>query len=216
MFISFEGIEGCGKTTQIRRLARRLSGYGILLVTTLEPGGTRIGKKIRRILLDSHNRDLSPLAELILYAADRAQHIEEVIKPALDQGKWVICDRFFDATVAYQGRARGQDMRLIGTLNEKVTQGIRPDITFLLDCPVEVGLDRALRRNKDLLTKGQDRFERERLDFHMEVRRGYLELARKNHKRFVIIDAGLSKHEVEQEIFQHIRPVLDEWRDKDY
>ncbi|NNG07208.1 MAG: dTMP kinase [Desulfobacteraceae bacterium] len=209
MFITFEGIEGCGKTTQVKRFAKRLKGLGISLITTLEPGGTRIGKDIRKILLDSRNRNLSPLTELFLYAADRAQHVEELIKPALDEGKWVICDRFFDATVAYQGIARGQDMELIGILNEEATQGIQPDITFLLDCPVHMGLNRALERNETQSQKGQDRFEREALDFHRAVREGYLELARKNQDRFVIIDTTLPKDEVEEKIFQHIEPFLD-------
>lgn len=209
MFITFEGIEGCGKTTQVKRFAKRLKGLGISLITTLEPGGTRIGKDIRKILLDSRNRNLSPLTELFLYAADRAQHVEELIKPALDEGKWVICDRFFDATVAYQGIARGQDMELIGILNEEATQGIQPDITFLLDCPVHMGLNRALERNEAQSQKGQDRFEREALDFHRAVREGYLELARKNQDRFVIIDTTLPKDEVEEKIFQHIEPFLD-------
>ena len=208
MFITFEGIEGCGKTTQIKRLAKRMDRYGIPLITTLEPGGTRIGRDIRTILLDSQNKDLSPLAELILYAADRAQHIEEVIKPALDQEKWVLCDRFFDATVAYQGSARGLDIGLITMLNETVTQGIRPDMTFLLDCPVEVGLDRALKRIQEPSQKGQDRFEREKLDFHREVRKGYLSLAR-NNKRFIIINATLTEVEVEEEIFRNIEPFVN-------
>jgi len=214
LFITFEGIEGCGKTTQVKRLVKRLNSEGISLVTTLEPGGTRIGKSIRHILLDASNRDLSPLAELILYIADRAQHVEEVIKPALDQGKWVICDRFFDATLAYQGTARGQDMELIRILNNKATHGIRPDITFLLDCPVEMGLDRALKRNRDLSQEDQDRFERERLEFHREVRKGYLELARKEDKRFVVINAALTEDDVEQEIFQSLSPILDEKREE--
>lgn len=209
MFITFEGIEGCGKTTQVRRFVRRLKRRGIPLVTTLEPGGTRIGKKIRRILLDARNKDLSPLTELILYAADRAQHVEEVIRPALDQGKWIICDRFFDATVVYQGKARGQDMKLIRILNEKATRGIWPDITYLLDCPVDTGLGRALKRNETQSQKGQDRFEREALVFHNAVREGYLELARENKNRFVIIDATLPKNEVEGKIFQHIEPYLE-------
>jgi dTMP kinase len=209
LFITFEGIEGCGKTTQVKRFAKRLKGLGISLITTLEPGGTRIGKDIRKILLDSRNRNLSPLTELFLYAADRAQHVEELIKPALDEGKWVICDRFFDATVAYQGIARGQDMELIGILNEEATQGIQPDITFLLDCPIHMGLNRALERNETQSQKGQDRFEREALDFHRAVREGYLELARKNQDRFVIIDTTLPKDEVEEKIFQHIEPFLD-------
>jgi dTMP kinase len=209
LFITFEGIEGCGKTTQIKRFVKRLRKYGIPLIMTLEPGGTRVGKNIRRILLDPRNKNLSPLTELILYAADRAQHVEEVIKPALDQGKWVICDRFIDATVVYQGIARGQDMRLVDILNDKATQRIRPDITFLLDCPVDMGLDRAIKRNEAPSHKGQDRFERETLDFHKEVRRGYLDLACKNKKRFIIIDATLPKDEVEEKIFQYIKPHLN-------
>ncbi|MGD2127236.1 MAG: dTMP kinase [Desulfobacteraceae bacterium] len=208
MFITFEGIEGCGKTTQIKRLVRRLKRYGIPVVNTLEPGGTQIGKHIRGILLDSLNKNLTPLAELTLYAADRAQHVAEVIKPALDQGNWVICDRFFDATVVYQGSARGQDMQLIQLLNEKVTRGIRPDMTFLLDCPVEVGLERALERNETGLDKGQDRFENEKMAFHEKVRQAYLALARKEGKRFIIIEAIADKDEVEEEIFRHIKPHL--------
>jgi dTMP kinase len=208
LFITFEGIEGCGKTTQVRRFVKRLKGLGISLVTTLEPGGTRIGKDIRKILLDSCNKNLSSLAELILYAADRAQHVEEVIKPALEEGKWVICDRFLDATVVYQGMARGQDMELIRVLNEKATQGILPDITYLLDCPPDMGLDRALKRNETQSQKGQDRFEREALDFHKAVREGYLDLAQQDQDRYVIIDATLPKDEVEGLIFQHIEQVL--------
>ena len=209
MFITFEGIEGCGKTTQVKRLVKRLEGYNIPLITTLEPGGTDIGRRIRKILLDSNNRNLSPLTELLLYAADRAQHVEEVIKQALDQGKWVICDRFFDATVAYQGSAREQDMELIKILNDKVTKGIKPDLTFLLDCPEEVGLGRAITRNKTQSQQGQDRFEREKLDFHRAVREGYLELARKNRKRFAVVDAKLTEDEVEKKIFDHIKPFLN-------
>ena len=209
MFITFEGIEGCGKTTQARRFVKRLKKRGISLITTLEPGGTRVGRDIRKILLDTRNKNLSPFAELILYAADRAQHVEEVIKPALEEGKWVVCDRFLDATVVYQGIARGQDMELIRILNEKATQGIRPDITYLLDCPVDMGLGRALKRNEAESQKGQDRFEREAIDFHKAVREGYLALARKDQDRFVVIDASLPKDQVEGEIFQHMEPFLD-------
>lgn len=208
MFITFEGIEGCGKTTQIEKFAETLKKHGIPLITTFEPGGTRIGRDIRRILLDARNKDLSSLAELILYAADRAQHVDEVIRPALAQGVWVICDRFFDATVAYQGVARGQDMRLVQTLSEKTTHGIRPEMTFLLDCPVETGLERAIKRNEAPSHQGQDRFEREALDFHNKVRKGYLDLANQEKERFVIIDASLSEDEVEKEIFGHIEPFL--------
>jgi len=204
LFVTFEGMEGCGKTTQVKRLTRRLEGLGVPVIVTLEPGGTSIGKKIRRVLLDSRNKALTPLAELMLYAADRAQHVQEIIQPALRTGKWVICDRFSDATVVYQGAARGQDRNLIRLLNKVVTQGIRPHLTFLLDCPVEVGLRRALGRNM----KGQDRFEREALSFHLRVRNGYLDLARKNKKRIVILDAAASRKEIETEILRHLAPFL--------
>ena len=208
MFITFEGIEGCGKTTQIKRLGEKMGAYGIPHVTTLEPGGTKIGERIRRILLDAKNRNLSSLTELLLYIADRSQHVEEVIKPALEQGRWVMCDRFFDATVAYQGAARGQDLKLVRDLNNIATQGIRPDITFLLDCPVEVGLERALRRNETDPEQGQDRFEKEKINFHIKVREAYLELAEKHKKRFVVIDATLSMDDMEEEIFKYIRPFI--------
>jgi dTMP kinase len=207
LFITFEGIEGCGKTTQIKRLAKRLEDLGIRFISTLEPGGTRIGQDIRRVLLDSKNAHLAPLAELILYAADRAQHIEEVIKPALDQGKWVLCDRFFDATVAYQGAGRGLDMDLIKTLNDLVTKGIRPDLTLLLDCPPETGIERAVKRINDLGHDGQDRFEREKMDFHRKVRAGYLDISHKE-QRFSIIDAALPEDKVEEEIFRVVSPYL--------
>jgi dTMP kinase len=208
MFITFEGIEGCGKTTQIGRLAKRLASFRIPVLLTLEPGGTRIGKQIRKILLDSRNRDLAPLAEVMLYAAERAQHVKEVIKPALEQGKWVLCDRFIDATVVYQGMARGQDIELIQLLNDKVTLSIQPNITILLDCPVEVGLERATLRDKVGRVKGQDRFEKENRAFHRKVRRGYLAVARKDPKRFVVIRADASAHEVEERIFRQIQPLV--------
>jgi dTMP kinase len=208
LFITFEGIEGCGKTTQIRRLEKRLNTLGIPLLCTMEPGGTKIGSTIRHILLDPHNKTLSPITELILYTADRAQHIEEVIKPALHQGKWVLCDRFIDATTAYQGAARGMDMRLIQTLNDTATQGIRPNITFLLHCPVEMGLERARQRNRETAQDHQGRFEQERMAFHRAVQKGYLELAAKEPKRFVVVDATLLEDVVEQEIWKSLTPSI--------
>ena len=209
MFITFEGIEGCGKTTQIKRLAKILEKHGIKFIRTLEPGGTQVGKTIRKLLLDSRNKNLTPLTELILYIADRAQHIEEVIRPALDKGYWVICDRFFDATIAYQGSARGQDLEFIRILNDSVTQGLKPDLTILLDCPAETGLERAVKRNKINAQDDQDRFEREGMEFHRAVRRGYLDLAHDDKKRFVIINAMLTENEVEQQIHHVLRPYLE-------
>ncbi len=208
LFITFEGIEGCGKSTQAKRLVDRLGDVAVPLIFTLEPGGTRIGRDIRHILLDSRNQDLSPLAELLLYAADRAQHVSEVIRPAIENGKWVVCDRFLDATTVYQGYARGQEIALIKTLNEKASSGILPDVTFLLDCPVEVGLERALKRDRALLREGQGRFENEGRDFHAAVRQGYLSLATQDHKRFVVVDGALDKDELEDIVFEYIRPFL--------
>lgn len=209
MFITFEGIEGCGKTTQIRRLADRLEGYGLPLVTTLEPGGTDIGRRIRRILLDARSRDLTPLTELILYIADRAQHVEAVIMPALEAGKWVLCDRFFDATMAYQGSARGQDETRIRSLNEMATRGLVPNLTFLLDCPVKIGLQRARKRDSQGSQKGQDRFEREAEAFHQKVRDAYLALAEIHKERFVIIDASADRDTMEKVIFDCLKPHLE-------
>ena len=209
MFITFEGIEGCGKTTQVQRLEKLVGRHGIPLVKTMEPGGTGIGADIRKILLDAENKEMAPLAELLLYAADRAQHVEEVIKPALREGKWVVCDRFFDATIAYQGSARGLDRAFIQSLNEKASQGILPEITFLLDCPVDIGLKRALKRNLSIHS-GQDRFEKEKLQFHDKVREGYLSLARKEEKRFIVIDATCSVESVEKNISDHIMPFIRE------
>jgi dTMP kinase len=210
LFITFEGIEGCGKSTQAKRLVNRLKELAVPLVFTLEPGGTNVGQKIRHILLDSRNQHLSPLTELLLYAADRAQHVEEVIKPALEQEKWVLCDRFFDATTVYQGYARGLDMKLIVTLNEKASPGIRPDITFLIDCAVEIGLERALKRNSIQFQQGQDRFERETKDFHEAVRKGYLTMAMEDRERFVVIDGTLKEDELEELIFRHVEPFISQ------
>ena len=210
MFITFEGIEGCGKSTQVRLLSGYLKARGVSHVTTFEPGGTSAGLAIRRILLDSKNQNLSPFSELMLYISDRAQHMKEVIAPALEDGKWVICDRFCDATVAYQGVARHQDLDFIRVLNKKATQGIRPHKTILLDCPVEVGLKRALSRNASTPPDGQDRFEREAMEFHHAVRQAYLDLAHEDVDRFIRIDASLREEKVAQEIRESLRPWLTE------
>jgi dTMP kinase len=208
MFVTFEGVEGCGKSTQVKLLEHRLRRRHIPVIATREPGGTRIGKGIRKILLDARNTAISPLTELLLYAADRAQHVKEIIRPGLLEGNWVLCDRFMDATEAYQGRGRGQAADLIRLINDLVIQELRPDLTFLLDLPVEIGLERALRRNRISNAGTQDRFEREQLSFHRKVRRAYLQLARREKDRFVIIDAGAGEKEVEEAVFRHIEPML--------
>ncbi len=209
MFITFEGIEGCGKTTQVDLLVKYLEERDVEFIKTFEPGGTDIGKGIRKILLDSKNTHLSPLAELILYAADRAQHVNEKLIPALDSGKWIICDRFFDATIAYQGYGRGMDMDLIGLLNNKAACGLCPDLTILLDCPENVGLKRALARNKKLDLEAQGRFEKEKLEFHRKVRNGYLALADSYKDRFRVIDASRSVDRIGKDIHDLITPYID-------
>jgi dTMP kinase len=187
-FITFEGIEGCGKSTQARLLAKRLAGQRMSVLTTREPGGCPIADAIRQILLDPANTALVPRAELLLYAAARAQHVSEIVGPALERGSIVICDRFTDATLAYQGYGRGLDIDLIHTLNRVATGDVQPDLTLLLDMPPAEGLKRAIQRNVDAALAHEDRFERETLEFHQKVRDGYLQLTRSN-SRFRIIDA---------------------------
>jgi len=208
VFITFEGIDGCGKSTQISRLERDLRGNGVPVLLTREPGGTEIGKAIRDILLHVENTHLTPLAELFLYAADRAQHVQEIIKPALAAGKWVICDRYYDATTVYQGVALEYDDQLIETLNREASVGLEPDITFLLDCPAEIGLQRIAQRA--VTDRKRDRFERKTLDFHLKIRYGYLTLANKHRDRFRIIDSTLSEELVAAKIREVLAPYLQE------
>jgi dTMP kinase len=206
VFITFEGIDGCGKSTQISRLERSLRRKGLSVLLTREPGGTEIGRAIRDILLHVENTHLTPLAELFLYAADRAQHVQEVIKPALAAGTWVICDRYYDATTVYQGVALEYDYQLIETLNREASIGLIPDITFLLDCPAEIGLQRVARRVEN--DRMRDRFERKTLDFHLKIRYGYLTLANKHRDRFRIIDSTLTEDRVAAKIREIIDPYL--------
>lgn len=209
MFISFEGIEGCGKTTQVELLAEFLSQRDIPHLITREPGGTRLGKLIRKILLDPSHSEMEPLTELFLYAADRAQHIAQVIRPCLESGRWLICDRFADATTAYQGYGRGQDLTFIQQLNQWATQGLWPHLSLLLDCPVEVGLERARRRiMNNALAGREDRFEQQDMAFHQKVREGYLELAAQNSTRFRILDATLELQRLHQNIINLLQPYL--------
>jgi dTMP kinase len=210
MFISLEGIEGCGKTTQIRQLSIYLEERGHPHTVTREPGGTAIGKKIRSILLDPASKNLVPTAELLLYMADRAQHINEMIKPCLAEGKIVVCDRYFDATVVYQGFARGLDTRFILDLHRILFQDLKPDLTLLLDLPPRIGLARAWQELDSGSRCGtESRFEEEAINFHEKVRQGYLELARLEPKRFKIIEASRPVHEVQSDIREVLRPFLE-------
>jgi len=190
VFITFEGIEGSGKTTQLRRLAALLPEA----VITKEPGGTPLADEIRGILLDARSR-LDPLAELFLFAASRRQNVVEVIRPALDDGRVVLCDRFTDATLAYQGFGRLLDLDRLRMLNDWATSSLQPDLTVLFDLPEEVGLHRARSRNVEA-TKNEGRFEAEDLRFHRRVREGYLALAAGEPGRYVVVDANSPENDV--------------------
>ena len=194
MFITFEGPEGSGKTTQLRALALAFRERGIDPVTTKEPGGTPLADRIRAILLHPESA-MDPLTELLLYAASRRQHVVEVIKPAIKQNRLVLCDRFTDATLAYQGFGRLLDLDKLRTINDWVTETLRPDITLLFDIDEATGIARANSRNAKS-ANAEGRFEAEDLRFHRRVREGYLALAKAEPKRFIVIDAAGSIDEV--------------------
>lgn len=207
LFITFEGIEGCGKTTQIGHLTSFFKKARRPFLLTREPGGTGVGVKIREILLSSDNAGLEPMAELFLYVADRIQHYRQVILPALRQGKVVLCDRFADATTVYQGFGRGLDLAWIEEIHSRALENAKPDLTFLLDLPVEVGLKRAWKRLKKDQT-GEDRFEKEALDFHRRIREGYLTLARKEPCRIIVLDGMKDEQTLHGEIVSHLPGAL--------
>jgi len=202
IFITFEGIEGSGKTTQIEDLARRLKGKNEIVLTR-EPGGTPLADAIRQTLLAQSSQGMLPETELLLYELARRDHIEEIIRPALERGAVILCDRFTDATLAYQGYARGLPLQKIEWLNNVATGGLKPDRTFLFDLPVTEGLKRAHGRKKML-----DRFDRESEIFHQKVREGYLTLARQHKKRFYVLDANRSRDTVFQELRREVEKLL--------
>jgi dTMP kinase len=204
IFISLEGIEGTGKTTQAGLLAEYLSGKGFTVTKTEEPGGTRISLKIRDILLSPESRGMAPVTELLLYNASRVQHIREIIMPALERGEVVVTDRFSDSTVAYQGYGRGIDLGLINSLDLISTNRLRPDITVLLDIDVETGLRRNRRINK------KDRLEMEDVSFHKKVRKGFIELAAKEKKRIKVVDCSGTAETVHKNIIVVIDDFLKE------
>jgi len=194
-FVTFEGIDGSGKTTQFRMLAQWLREHGADgwkdVVETVEPGGTVIGQQIRRILLDPASADLYPRAELLLYFASRAQNVDEVIRPALEAGRTVLCDRFTDSTLVYQGCGRGLDTNVVRDLDRIACRGLRPDITFLIDIDLETSLQRAKRRN-ERIGPAESRIDEESAAFHERVREGYLALARAEPERIVVVDGRAS------------------------
>ncbi len=210
LFVTFEGIEGSGKTTQIRKAVDYLEEKGIPCVMTGEPGGTPLGSELRKILLDKTVLALSGRTELLLFAADRAQHVEEVIAPAMKKGKVVLCDRFSDATVAYQGYGRGQDKGYVRSLCDFASRSLVPDMTFLFDISADTGLGRIIdRAHKAGDVPREDRFERERLKFHEIIRDGYLDLAREEPERFRVIDASRDIDVVHRDVRIHLKGLIE-------
>ncbi|WAK00299.1 dTMP kinase [Methylobacter sp. YRD-M1] len=201
-FITLEGGEGVGKTTNLSFISSYLQNHGIDVIVTREPGGTRLAEKIRELLLDSNNESISESAELLLMFAARAQHIKHVIEPALSQGKWVLCDRFTDATYAYQGGGRSMNMSTIEWLENLVQGALRPDLTLLLDAPVEVGIERARDRGQ------LDRFESEKIDFFERVRQAYLRQAELYPERIKLIKADQPLGEVQNKLIDVLRPLI--------
>ncbi|WP_297219389.1 dTMP kinase [uncultured Desulfovibrio sp.] len=209
MFITFEGIEGSGKSTALTLLSQELSRRGYDLVLTREPGGCGLGRAIRPILLDARTRGLHSRAELYLFLADRAQHVGEIVRPALEAGQIVLCDRYTDSTLAYQGYGRGLDPEKLRHINRMATGGLQPDLTLLLDLPVSLGLERAgLRNQREGTVLSEGRFDAESLDFHERVRQGYLQLAAEEPKRFAIIDATQPPEDVELQCLSAVEDFL--------
>ncbi len=206
-FITFEGIEGSGKTTQIQLLSERMDQQAIEHVLTREPGGTEVGNQIRRILLDPANRDLTPLAELLLYQAARAQHLARVIVPALAEGKIVLCDRYKDATRAYQGKGRGLPAELLEQLNRLDILALEPDLSLLLDLEPPLAVARARERELDRRPE-EARFEQEDLEFHRRVREGYLDLASAFPHRIRVVDASGGRDEVHARVVSLVASAL--------
>lgn len=195
-FITFEGIEGAGKTTLAGLLADWLHEQGVPVLTTREPGGSPIGGYLRELIL---NHAVHPRAELFLFLAERAQHVSQVIRPALDAGQWVLCDRYTDSTLAYQGYGRGVDLATLRQLNQIATEGLEPDLTVLIDLPVEVALSRASDAN---------RFEHEPLAFHERVRQGYLQESRQFPRRYIVLDGTRPLSDLQEALRQ---AVVERW-----
>jgi dTMP kinase len=205
-FITFEGIDGCGKSTQLRLLASELRVRGLEIVATREPGGTTLGQKLRAALLDV-DEQVDPLAELLVFAADRAHHVRTLLLPALKDGQIVLSDRYADATVAYQGAGRGFDAKLIQEIVELATGGLRPDLTLLFDLSVA---ESAVRTRRRVANKNSDRLDSEDVAFHTRVRNAYLEIAKSEPERFRVIDARGSTQETQSKVMNIVIPFFQE------
>jgi len=208
--ITFEGIEGSGKSTQIKLVAEYLVEKNVPIIVTQEPSGTDIGRKIGSILFNSEHYYMCAETEMFLFCAARAQHVREKILPALEQNKVVLCDRFSDATYAYQGAGRGLDHEFIKLINDYSALHLKPDLTLLFDLPVEIGLQRATDRNNRLKEPSSiDRFERENIDFHQRIRDGYLNILRNDPQRFRLIDANQDVNAIQEEVRRHISDFIN-------
>lgn len=205
LFLTIEGGEGVGKSTNIKYMTQALKGKGVDLVATREPGGTKLAENIRQILVQVQDETVGNLTELLLMFAARAQHIEQVIEPALAAGKWVLCDRFTDATYAYQCGGRGMSRRVVSQLEQLVQGELRPDYTLLLDAPIDTGMARARERGE------LDRFEREDQDFFQRVRSTYLDMAQQSSGRFHVIDASLPLLDVQKCVDEICQELLECW-----
>ncbi|MFB3827621.1 MAG: dTMP kinase [Bryobacteraceae bacterium] len=205
LFITFEGMDGCGKTTQMHRLAARLRATGREVIETAEPGGTRVGDQIRRILLDARNQDLRPMAELLLYFASRAQNVEELIQPAVAGGAIVLSDRFTDSSTVYQGCGRGLGMEAVLELERIACRGVKPDLTILIDIDVETALARARARNT-AQTSGQTRMDEQSLEFYHKVYEGYHALAAREAGRYRIIEGRADMDAIESAVWRVVAP----------
>jgi dTMP kinase len=203
-FITFEGIDGCGKSTQLRLLASELRVCGLDIVTTREPGGTTLGKRLRAALLDVEEQ-VDPLAELLVFAADRAHHVRTLLSPALDSNQIVLSDRYADATVAYQGAGRGFEPKLIQDIVQLATGGLMPDLTLLFDLSVA---ESAVRTRRRVASKNTDRLDIEDAEFHTRVRNAYLEIAKAEPRRFRVIDARNSTQETHRKVMDLVMPFL--------
>ena len=205
LFITFEGGEGCGKSTQIAALKARLEAMGKTVVQTREPGGTALGESVRNLLqYDDAGQGMSPEAELLLFAASRAQHVRELIAPAIAEGQIVLCDRFLDSTTVYQGVARAIDSKKVDTINQFAIGDTMPDLTILIDLPPKIGLARVHARSDGKL----DRMEKEAIEFFQAVRQGYLDLAKSEPKRFLVLDGSQSVEELETQIWQKVEATF--------
>ena len=207
VFITFEGMDGSGKSTQMRRLAERLRAHGRSVIETAEPGGTRIGQQIRRILLDSANQELSPTAEMLLYFACRAQNVDETIVPALARGDVVLSDRFTDSTMVYQGCGRGLGAEAVLALDRIACRGLVPDLTLLIDIDAETSLARAHARNAQAAA-GETRMDEQSLDFHRQVYDAYHTLAAREPQRFRVIDGRADWDRMAEAIWQVVQPYV--------